>query len=302
MGFKFRKSVKMGPVRVNLSKKGVGYSVGGKGFRFTKKAGGGTRTTTSIPGTGISYTKDSSAPKKAVSSSRTSGTTHNYSGGGSANSKNTIVELILCLFLGWAGVHKFYIGKKRLGILYLLTFGLFAIGWWGDLFSLILKNFGKNKGQELPPLKKILSYIAGFLCVMIIGGCGSETEMAPTEPSAVIATVTQETEAPTTVPVEESTTASTTEATTVPTTEATTVPTTEPTTEPATEPTTAPATEPIATEKEGINYVLNTNSRKFHYPSCSSADDIKASNRRDVVATREELIAQGYKPCGRCHP
>ena len=38
MGFRFRKSVNFGPFRVNLSKSGVGYSFGGKGFRFTKKS------------------------------------------------------------------------------------------------------------------------------------------------------------------------------------------------------------------------------------------------------------------------
>lgn len=67
MGLNFRKSVKMGPVRVNLSKSGVGYSVGGKGVRVTKKAGGGTRTTVGIPGTGISYSSDS---KKKVASTK----------------------------------------------------------------------------------------------------------------------------------------------------------------------------------------------------------------------------------------
>lgn len=39
MGFNFRKSFKLGPARINLSKSGVGYSVGAKGFRFTKRAG-----------------------------------------------------------------------------------------------------------------------------------------------------------------------------------------------------------------------------------------------------------------------
>lgn len=58
MGLRFRKSVKVGPMRVNISKSGVGYSVGTKGYRVTKKAGGGIRTTASIPGTGISYVKD----------------------------------------------------------------------------------------------------------------------------------------------------------------------------------------------------------------------------------------------------
>lgn len=40
MGFNFRKSFKIGPARVNLSKSGVGYSVGAGGLRYTKKAGG----------------------------------------------------------------------------------------------------------------------------------------------------------------------------------------------------------------------------------------------------------------------
>ena len=36
MGFNFRKSIKLGPARVNLSKSGVGYSIGASGFRYTK--------------------------------------------------------------------------------------------------------------------------------------------------------------------------------------------------------------------------------------------------------------------------
>ena len=58
MGFRFRKSLNLGPFRINFSKSGVGYSFGGKGFRVTKTATGKTRTTASIPGTGISYVKE----------------------------------------------------------------------------------------------------------------------------------------------------------------------------------------------------------------------------------------------------
>ena len=65
MGFRFRKSAKMGPVRVNFSKSGVGYSVGGKGFRVTKRADGKVQTTASIPGTGISYTETLGSSKKS---------------------------------------------------------------------------------------------------------------------------------------------------------------------------------------------------------------------------------------------
>ena len=63
MGMRFRKSKKIGGLRINLSKGGIGFSVGTKGARYTKKANGGTRSTLSIPGTGISYVKDSSKKK-----------------------------------------------------------------------------------------------------------------------------------------------------------------------------------------------------------------------------------------------
>ena len=53
--------------------------------------------------------------------------------------KNKWVSLILCIFLGWIGAHKFYEGKVGMGILYLFTFGLFGIGWIVDIISIIFK-------------------------------------------------------------------------------------------------------------------------------------------------------------------
>lgn len=69
MGLRFRKSIRLGKhARINLSKSGVGYSYGTKGLRWTKKSTGGTRTTTSIPGTGISHVSESSKkkPKRSI--------------------------------------------------------------------------------------------------------------------------------------------------------------------------------------------------------------------------------------------
>jgi len=59
MGFRFRKSIKL-PLgfRANVSKSGVGYSWGTKGYRVTKTARGTTRTTLSAPGTGLSYVEE----------------------------------------------------------------------------------------------------------------------------------------------------------------------------------------------------------------------------------------------------
>lgn len=53
--------------------------------------------------------------------------------------KNKWVALMLCIFLGWMGAHKFYEGKAGMGILYLFTGGLFGIGWFIDIISLIFK-------------------------------------------------------------------------------------------------------------------------------------------------------------------
>ena len=50
------------------------------------------------------------------------------------------------------------------------------------------------------------------------------------------------------------------------------------------------------------DYVLNTRSRKFHLPDCDGAADMSGRNRDDVSCTRDELIGQGYEPCGRCNP
>ncbi|MSU32178.1 MAG: DUF4236 domain-containing protein [Pedosphaera sp.] len=55
MGFTYRKSLNVGPFRVNLSKSGVGYSVGGRGFRTGTTARGRRYTSFSIPGTGVGY-------------------------------------------------------------------------------------------------------------------------------------------------------------------------------------------------------------------------------------------------------
>lgn len=63
MGFRFRKSFGGKYFKVNISKSGIGYSYGIPGYRKTKLANGRTRTTTSIPGTGISYVTETKGKK-----------------------------------------------------------------------------------------------------------------------------------------------------------------------------------------------------------------------------------------------
>ncbi|CAN5912975.1 hypothetical protein BH11BAC7_BH11BAC7_22970 [soil metagenome] len=61
--------------------------------------------------------------------------------------KSQIVALLLCIFLGPLGIHRFYLGYTGMGILYLFTAGLFGIGWIIDIILLIIPNGLTPKGE-----------------------------------------------------------------------------------------------------------------------------------------------------------
>ena len=50
------------------------------------------------------------------------------------------------------------------------------------------------------------------------------------------------------------------------------------------------------------NYILNTKTKKFHYPTCEHVNDISDSNKETIAQNRDFLIEQGYTPCGSCKP
>ena len=61
--------------------------------------------------------------------------------------------------------------------------------------------------------------------------------------------------------------------------------------------------EPVTrSEASQADYILNTNTKKFHYPTCSSVNDMKEKNKQEFFGTRDEAISNGYSPCGRCKP
>lgn len=49
-------------------------------------------------------------------------------------------------------------------------------------------------------------------------------------------------------------------------------------------------------------YILNTRTKKFHYSNCQSVKQMSEKNKKEVTWTREEVIAEGYDPCGNCNP
>ncbi len=159
--------------------------------------------------------------------------------------------------------------------------------------------------SELDPKyrKRATAITAGIFLVcglLAFTTAGSHTTSSQKKDSTVTTTTTVVTT--TTATETTTTTKATTTTTTTTTTEATT--TAAETTTAATEPP-APAQEETPAEQPAANvftYVINTGSGIFHYPSCSSAKRISDANRSEYTGTRDDLIAQGYSPCGNCDP
>lgn len=287
MGFRFRKSIKAGPVRINLSKSGIGYSIGTKGFRYTKKANGGTRTTYSLPGTGLSYVTETGKKKeKTMGKEKMKAVAEpTLSSNAETSAEREIQVTRYC-------THCYKAVDSNAKVC--PSCGKSLSGGWSKFTS------GAGGSGEKKPFYKRWWFIALIVCALL-GSCNNSDdtdtpiETFPTESTAVA----------TTDHIDETTTPITTEVPTSAPTETTEAPTSEPTEPPATEASNAKNTtstkDTTSTAKE-YTYVLNTSTRKFHYSGCSSVKQMKDSNKSSFTGTRQEVIAKGYSPCGNCYP
>ncbi len=55
-------------------------------------------------------------------------------------------------------------------------------------------------------------------------------------------------------------------------------------------------------ESGEMTYILNTSSKKFHDPDCAGAKTTKEENKQTYTGSRDDLISEGYSPCGTCKP
>ncbi len=78
-------------------------------------------------------------PNIVITNTNTNSNVNTISAGALKKEKNKWISLLLCLFLGYIGAHKFYEGKIGMGILYLFTVGLFGIGLVIDFIVLLFK-------------------------------------------------------------------------------------------------------------------------------------------------------------------
>ena len=124
MGFRFRKSFKIAPgIRFNVSNKGFGMSAG-------------------MPGTGLSYSASTNTRKRKGTNADQ---VINYSElPTSVKSKKT--TLLLCIFLGIFGIHRFYTGKIGTGVLWFVTVGIFFFGWLSDIIRILSGHFLDSNG------------------------------------------------------------------------------------------------------------------------------------------------------------
>lgn len=66
-----------------------------------------------------------------------------------------------------------------------------------------------------------------------------------------------------------------------------------------------PSAEPSVSQEEqpqGTAYILNTNTHKFHYPTCRSVKQMKEKNKQNYTGNRDDVISMGYEPCKNCNP
>ena len=87
----------------------------------------------------VEETKSEAAPQIVINNSNQNQNNNINGVPFGVRARNKWVAFCLCLFLGAVGAHKFYEGKTGMGILYLFTGGLFGIGWFIDLISLLCK-------------------------------------------------------------------------------------------------------------------------------------------------------------------
>jgi TM2 domain-containing membrane protein YozV len=65
--------------------------------------------------------------------------------------KDFWATLLLCLFVGVLGIHRFYVGKIGTGVIWLLTGGVFGIGWIVDFIFIIIGAFTDKQGNVIRP-------------------------------------------------------------------------------------------------------------------------------------------------------
>lgn len=201
------------------------------------------------------------------------------------------------------------LGDKKLKWQWIFCVLFILMGFYGFSGSFIAGLALLAAGVVLCPLisMNVLYRTIIIIFCLILGGAtmpDTEKQEGPSRSASFFDENGERAYYPTTTTATEATTeeTSTVITTELATTATTTLTTAAETTTEYTDTTTATetATEPPTTADNGLDYVLNNKSYKYHRPSCSSVKDIADSHKVQYHGTTEDLQSKGYSACGRC--
>lgn len=263
MGFRFRKSINLGKgFRINLSKSGLGYSWGTKGIRLTKTSKGSMRTTLGIPGTGLSYSTESSGNKKnkkkreeereelPIGYDEEDGVSQEAPEKEQKASAGIVVlKVALWILTGFFALVAAANIPQPVGFVALAAAALLLpIGLWQNII---------NKFINLNPWIKLIAIVVLIVATFVMGPFQGFAKWLPQQ-EPVSDSVTQEQDQ-----------------------------------------TAGPEQGNTSEQQE---YILNTGTKKFHDPDCGSVAGIKEEKKENYYGSREALLEKGYSPCGNCDP
>lgn len=284
MGLRFRKSIKLGGgAKLNIGKKSVGFSVGGKGARYSVNSSGRRTKSVGIPGTGLSYVSTSGGRK---SSSRRF---HGRKAGGTSKGGCLLVIIIFCAIsvIVYGIAHLF--GYRRPT----------KVKWTSDSYSITLNDYnrdidhivylnitGETDVKDIDPKDIKIKNSNPDVCQLEYSDTGAYIKYAviPLKDGFADITATYDgvTSEPITITVDMGEKVTTTTTTTTTTTA-----------EPETTTEAIPATTTAQDPAETIVYITASGG-KYHNKSCRYYDDTcTPMNLQDAQNA-------GYKPCKVC--
>ena len=283
MGLRFRKSIKLGGgAKLNINKKSVGLSAGGKGARYTVNSSGRRTKSVGIPGTGLSYVSTSGGKK---SSSRRS---HSHKAGGTSKGGCLLVIVAFCaISVIVVGISRLFGYKRPTTVEWQKNeYSVTMTGYDKD-FKIDLKIKGEKRAKDIDPkdvkivnsnsdvcqityLKKSTYYVT-YAVIPLKDGFADVT-----------ATYDGVTSEPITITVDMGEKVTTTTTTTTTTTA-----------EPETTTEAVPVTTTTQDPAETIVYITASGD-KYHNKSCRYYDD------SCTPMTLQDAQNAGYEPCRVC--
>lgn len=263
MGFRFRKSINLGKgFRINLSKSGLGYSWGTKGIRLTKTAKGSVRTTLGIPGTGLSYSTESSGKKKnqKTRQEEKEELPIGYDEDDAVSRKTPekeqeksagilVLKVALWILTGFFALVAAANIPQPVGFVALAAAALLLpIAFWQNIV---------NRFINLDGWLKLLVIVALIVATFVMGPFQGFAKWLPQQ-------------------------------------------------EPASDSVTQEQNQTAGAEQGNPSvqqeYILNTGTKKFHDPECGLVAGMKEEKKETYYGLTEELLGEGYSPCGSCDP